>query len=115
MDFFQGLEKLCDDLWNETLHWSWFAQKSLGMQLTRSLDSADANLAEGEGRWHGRDQLKHMYIARGSLHEARRWLLKSLRRGLLVKSKGEKYLLVAESILRRLNGLITYRRRWLAG
>ena len=111
LDFFRDLERLCDEVWREVMKWPWFDKKAMGLQLVRSLDSVDANLAEGDGRWHWRDQLKHFYIARGSLLEARRWLVKSMNRGLLLETRAEGFIRTTESVHRRLNGVISYRRR----
>ena len=41
----------------------------MGAQLMDAVDSADANIAEGEGRYHFRDKLKYLYQSRlDSIH-----------------------------------------------
>lgn len=56
---------------------------SLGDQLIRSGDSIAANIAEGYGRQSHRDQLRFLYIARGSLYELGFWLDTIKDRGFL--------------------------------
>ena len=115
LDFFKELESLCDEIWAEVQDWAWFEKKTVGAQLVRAFDSVGANIVEGEGRWSGRDQLRHLHIAhRGSLQEARWWLIRAKNRGLFHRKKPEEYIAALESIHRRFNKLITYRRKTLA-
>ena len=43
----------------------------------RSIDSISANISEGFGRFHYRDQRRFCHIARGSLYESKTWLVKA--------------------------------------
>jgi four helix bundle protein len=47
----------------------------LASQMRRSVASIPANVAEGYGRSHTRDFLRHLYIARGSLAETETYIL----------------------------------------
>ena len=57
-----------------------FDKNTLGYQLIRSVDSISANISEGYGRFHYKEQRQFCYIARGSLYETRTWLAKALER-----------------------------------
>jgi four helix bundle protein len=87
--------------------WPAFDKWSLGIQLIRAADSIGANIAEATGRWHRRDQLQLLYIARGSLHEAEHWIDVAQEQGLLAPDASRP---VAE-LARTLNGLIRTRRQ----
>ena len=58
----------------------------MGSQFLRSIDSIGANIAEGYGRFHYKDEAKFYYNARGSLWEAKHWLLLLRKRNLIDES-----------------------------
>lgn len=61
-------------------HWDKFDRNTLGYQLVRAVDSISANIAEGYGRFHFKEQRQYCYIARGSLYETKTWLEKAKKR-----------------------------------
>jgi four helix bundle protein len=77
------------------------------MQMVRAADSIGANIAEARGRWHRPDQLRLLYIARGSLHELEHWLEVAHERGLPAPNAGE----ATTELGRVLNGLIRSKQR----
>ncbi len=67
----------------------------VGKQLVRASDSIAANLSEGFGRYHYNEKKHFGYYSRGSLYEAKTWLLKAKNRGLI---KNEKFIMFIEDI-----------------
>jgi four helix bundle protein len=66
--------RLVVELQAAVARWPRFERWSTGMQLVRAAGSIGANIAEAEGRWHGRDRAKFLLNARGSLFETKHWL-----------------------------------------
>jgi len=65
----------------ELVHkWDRLNRNMIGYQLIRAADSISANISEGYGRFHFKEQRQYCYIARGSLYETRTWLSKALIR-----------------------------------
>jgi four helix bundle protein len=60
-----------------------FERYGIASQLQRSASSIPANIAEGYGRRHRGDYLRHLSIASGSLAESETHLLLALRRNYL--------------------------------
>ena len=71
---------LGEQVWSAVMKWDFFARDTLGKQVVRSADSVAANISEGFGRYHYKENIHFCYIARGSLLETRTWLDKSKRR-----------------------------------
>lgn len=80
---YQRALRLGDLVWEAVLHWDWFARKTMGDQIVRSVDSIAANISEGNGRYYYGDNRRFCYYARGSLQETRTWVEKAAVRGLL--------------------------------
>ena len=74
-------------------------------QIRRAAASVPANIAEGQGRYHTKEFLHHLSIARGSLMELETHLLLSNQVGLLAKPDLDKLLALADQIGRMLTGL----------
>jgi four helix bundle protein len=60
-----------------------FAKDTIGKQMARSADSISANIAEGYGRYHYKENRNFCYFSRGSIIETKGWLKKSKTRKLL--------------------------------
>ncbi len=69
--------RIGEDLWNLIECWDRFSKDTLGKQLVRSVDSIAANISEGYGRYHYKENRNFCYYARGSLFETRTWLRKA--------------------------------------
>ena len=57
--------------------WESFDKNTIKYQLVRAVDSIAANISEGYGRFHFKEQRQYCYIARGSLYESKTWLNKA--------------------------------------
>lgn len=74
---------LGEGVWQSVSQWDYFAKDTVGKQVVRSADSVAANISEGFGRYHFKENIHFCYIARGSLLETRTWLDKAKRRSLI--------------------------------
>ena len=70
-------------VWEIVVRWDYFAKDTVGKQLVKATDSMAANLSEGYGRFHYKENKQFCYYCRGSQHEALTWLRKAHKRGLL--------------------------------
>jgi four helix bundle protein len=103
---YQRAVDLADELWERVSCWDRSARWSIGRQLTRAADSIGANIAEATGRWHQKDQLRALYVARGELFETEHWITTAERRGLLESGTSDRL----DEIARALTGLINKRK-----
>ncbi len=70
-------------VWIEVAGWDFFAKDTIGKQLIRASDSVAANISEGFGRFHYKENKHFLYYSRGSLFETKTWLLKASKRNLI--------------------------------
>lgn len=99
---------LSNEIWEEVSRWEKFARWSLGMQITRSVDSISANIAEGFGRFHKKDKIRFYRYSFGSMEETRDWLRKARDRGLLSDERAEFLLQKLNKLPLLINQLIKY-------
>jgi len=97
LEVYQLAEELCDAIWDICQKWDYFAKDTIGKQLVRSADSICANIAEGFGRFHYKENINFLYFARGSLIETQSWLKRAYKRNLLNE---EEFKLFQEKINR---------------
>ncbi len=83
LEIYQESMRLGELVWDEVVGWNYFAKDTIGKQFVRSMDSVAANLAEGYGRYHFKENRRFCYISRGSLRESGTWLTKAHNRGLV--------------------------------
>src|SRR4051794_27781959 len=102
---YQRATELADGLWRQVARWDSLERWSIGMQLVRAVDSIGANIAEATGRWHPKDELRFLRVARGSLLETEHWITTAERRGLLPEGTSDRL----DAIARPLSGLINKR------
>jgi len=65
------------------MDWHYFVRDGFGKQLTNAADSIGANIAEGFGRYHYKENKNFCYFSRGSIIETKGWLRKAKNRNLI--------------------------------
>ena len=103
---YQLAESLADEVWNEVVTWSPFAQNTVGRQLVEASDSIGGNIAEGYGRYHYKDNRQFQFYACGSLEETGHWLRRSLRRKLISQERYQDLTRRVEELGPQLNAYI---------
>ncbi|MFA6096491.1 MAG: four helix bundle protein [Candidatus Paceibacterota bacterium] len=98
--------KISEKCWQIYEKLNWQLKKVIGDQFIRSIDSMGANVAEGYGRFHYLDRIKFYYNARGSLFEAKHWLLLLKKRKIISETQFNDLLTDLESFHKQLNVFI---------
>jgi len=106
LEVYKAAEELSDMVWDIVLQWDHFAKMTVGKQLVEAADGVSANIAEGFGRYHFKENKNFCYYARGSLEETKAWLRKSIRRNLLILSEYPDLTEMIETLPKRLNAYI---------
>jgi len=84
---------------------------ALTSQLRRAAVSIAANIAEGHGRRHVGDYLRHLSVANGSLRELETHILIAGRMGYLTDRDRDASLHDASDVARMLSGLVSSLKR----
>ena len=101
-------ETFAEDIWNIVIALPTIAKDTMGKQLIRSADSISANIAEGFGRYHYKDNKNFCYYSRGSIIETKSWLRKAFSRKLISENDYSILLQKLETIHLKLNIYIKY-------
>lgn len=88
-------EIFSDEIWFLVGEWDHFAKDTIGKQIVRSADSISANIAEGYGRYHYKENRNFCFFSRGSILETKGWLKKANNRNLLSE---ERFVLLMEKL-----------------
>ena len=88
--------------------WDYFAKDTVGKQIVKAADSISANIAEGYGRFHYKENKNFCYFSRGSIIETKGWLKKSKTRNLIDEAKYQNLLQKLETIPHKLNIYIKF-------
>lgn len=99
---------LSNYVWDIVVKWHYFAQKTVGDQFVRAVDSVSANIAEGFGRYHKKDKIKFYRYSYGSITESLDWNQKAITRNLLTSEQYQYIFAELQKLPRELNGLINY-------
>jgi len=97
-----------EKVWDMVIQWDYFAKNAFGYQLVKSSDSIAANLSEGYGRFHFKENRQFCYISRGSLYETKTWLTKARKRKLIIDEDFALIINQLDILLRKLNAYIKY-------
>jgi len=88
LEIYQLAMEIGDAVWQIVSKWDAFPKRTLGEQFITAVDSIAANIAEGYGRYFYKERKQFCYYSRGSLMEAKTWV---------VKAAGRKFVLEHES------------------
>ena len=83
LQIYQLAMNIGERVWEIVLEWNYFARDTIGKQLVKAADSVAANLSEGWGRYHYKENRQFCYYSRGSLQETLTWLRKAQNRSLI--------------------------------
>ncbi len=83
LEIYREAMRLGEVVWDIVAEWPYFAKDTVGKQLVRAADSIAANLAEGHGRFHFKENRNFCYYSRGSAQETQTWIEKAVRRNLI--------------------------------
>jgi four helix bundle protein len=108
LEVYQLAEKFSDDVWAIVIKWDPFAKDTVGKQMVRSADSISANIAEGYGRYHYKENRNFCYFSRGSIIETKGWLKKSKNRDLLSESDFNNLFETLQTIHIKLNAYLKF-------
>lgn len=108
LEVYQLAEVFGDDIWFLVNEWDYFAKDTLGKQITRSADSISANIAEGYGRYHYKENRNFCYFSRGSIIETKGWLKKARNRKLIGEEQFELLFTQLQAIHIKLNAYIKF-------
>jgi four helix bundle protein len=98
--------ELGERIYQIVVKWDYFDKDTVGKQFVRATDSIAANLSEGMGRYHYKERKNFSYYSRGSLFEAKTWLIKSINRKLITEEEYKEIIAQIESIGIKLNKYI---------
>jgi four helix bundle protein len=108
LELYQKAESFGDEIWFVVNEWDYFAKDTVGKQLARSADSISANIAEGYGRYHYKENRNFCYFSRGSIIETKGWLKKAKNRNLISEEKFNDLLDKLQTIHLKLNAYIKF-------
>ena len=83
LEVYKLAESFGDEIWFLVIEWDYFSKDTIGKQIARSADSISANIAEGYGRYHYKENRNFCYFSRGSIIETKGWLKKAKNRNLI--------------------------------
>jgi len=109
LEVYKRAEKLSDEIWFEVTSWKdYFIKDTIGKQLVRSADSIGANIAEGYGRFHFKENKNFCYFSRGSIMETKGWLIKLKTRKILEEQKADDLIDELTQVHKMLNSYIKF-------
>ena len=101
-------EEVADEIWDFVSDWNGFERRTIGSQIVRAIDSVGANIAEAYGRYHYGEKLQFLYYARGSLFEAKYWINRSVKRGLMPSDVAQQLAQKLSDTAKQINAFARY-------
>ena len=98
--------EMAEKIWTIVIEWDYFTKDTIGKQLVRAADSIAANLSEGYGRYHFKENTNFCYYSRGSLFETKTWLTKAHNRKLMKNDDFEIFIHDIDNIGIKINNYI---------
>ena len=98
--------EIAEKIWTIVIKWDYFTKDTIGKQLVRAADSIAANISEGSGRYHFKENVNFSYYSGGSLFETKTWLTKAHSRKLISGEDFELFIHEIDNIGIKLNNYI---------
>ncbi len=108
LEVYQLAESFSDEIWVIVSSWDYFAKDTVGKQIVRSSDSIGANIAEGYGRYHFKENRNFCFFSRGSILETKGWLIKSKNRNLINEDQFNSLFEKLQTIHLKLNAYLKF-------
>ncbi len=108
LEVYQLAESFSEGIWKVVAGWDYFAKDTVGKQMVRSADSISANIAEGYGRYHYKENRNFCYFSRGSIIETKGWLKKSKNRNLITEEEFNELFENLQTIHLKLNAYMKF-------
>lgn len=108
LDVYRMADEFSNSIWEQVQSWDSFAKYSIGRQLVEAADSISANIAEGNGRYHYKENKNFCYYSRGSLLETKSWINKAVARRLISNDQHAFYISTLETIHIKLNAYMKH-------
>ncbi len=83
LEVYQMGMEIGDQAWSIVQNWNYFEKDAVGKQLIKASDSIAANISEGYGRYHYKENRQFCYYSRGSAFETITWITKAKNRNLI--------------------------------
>ncbi|PAW71699.1 MAG: hypothetical protein B9S30_00225 [Verrucomicrobiia bacterium Tous-C5FEB] len=106
LEIYREAMRIGEVIWDLVADWPFFAKDTVGRQVVRAADSIAANLSEGYGRYHFKENQKFCYYSRGSAQETQTWIEKSVRRNLIPDDAARDLYCDLDTFMKRLNAYI---------
>jgi four helix bundle protein len=106
LEIYREAMEVGEEIWSMVTNWDFFAKDTIGKQIVRAADSVAANLSEGYGRFHFKENQKFCYYSRGSAEETQTWLEKAARRNLVERESARALYDRIETLKKRINAYI---------
>lgn len=106
LEIYKEAMDIGESVWRLVRQWDHFAKDTVAKQVVRSADSIAANLSEGYGRYHFKENQKFCYYSRGSAEETQTWIEKAVHRDLADRETARNLYDRIENYKKRLNAYI---------